>query len=173
MAQYAALYKADVAAYRQTVLTAFQQVEDYIATLRILSQQIAQQEAAVRAAQRYLDIALAQYQTGLDPYLDVLTAQTLLLGDQQTLVTLRVSEMTAAVQLDPGARRRMGRVAVASRVADHDGEGRTAGLRHTVGPRAVMPTRPCTPPTSATDGRRALRKGGTRLHSRACRWQNA
>ena len=54
---------------------------------------------AVKAAQRYLDIATAAYQTGLDPYLDVITAQTTLLGDQQTLVTLRVSEMTAAVQL--------------------------------------------------------------------------
>jgi NodT family efflux transporter outer membrane factor (OMF) lipoprotein len=97
--QYTAMYRADVAAYRQTVLTAFQQVEDYVATLRILSQQIARQTVAVSAAQRYLDIAMAQYQTGLGPYLNVITAQTILLGDQQTLVTLRVSEMTAAVQL--------------------------------------------------------------------------
>jgi NodT family efflux transporter outer membrane factor (OMF) lipoprotein len=99
VAQYVALYRADVAAYRQTVLTAFQQVEDYVATLRILSQQIAQQEVAVQSAQRYLDIALAQYETGVQPYLDVITAQTLLLSDQQTLVTLQVSEMTAAVEL--------------------------------------------------------------------------
>jgi NodT family efflux transporter outer membrane factor (OMF) lipoprotein len=99
VAQYTALYKADVAAYRQTVLTAFQQVEDNVATLRVLSQQIARQDVAVKAAQRYLDIALAQYQTGLGPYLNVTSAQTLLLGDQQTLVTLRVSQMTAAVQL--------------------------------------------------------------------------
>ena len=99
VAQYTAAYNADVAAYRQTVLTAFQQVEDYIATLRILSQQIVKQDAAVKAAQKYLDIATARYQTGLDPYLDVLIAQDTLLGDQQTLVTLRVSEMTAAVEL--------------------------------------------------------------------------
>jgi NodT family efflux transporter outer membrane factor (OMF) lipoprotein len=99
VAQYTALYQADVAAYRQTVLTAFQQVEDYVATLRVLSQQSARQEVAVKAAQRYVDIATAQYQTGLGPYLNVTTAQTILLGDQQTLVTLRVSEMTAAVQL--------------------------------------------------------------------------
>jgi NodT family efflux transporter outer membrane factor (OMF) lipoprotein len=97
--QYTAMYRADVAAYRQTVLTAFQQVEDYVASLRILSQQIARQAVAVNSAQRYLDIAMAQYQTGLGPYLNVITAQTILLGDQQTLVTLRVSEMTAAVQL--------------------------------------------------------------------------
>ena len=99
VAQYTATYNADVAAYKQTVLTAFQQVEDYIATLRVTSQQIARQDAAVQAAQRYLEIATARYQTGLDPYLDVITAQTTLLSDQQTEVTLRVSEMTAAVQL--------------------------------------------------------------------------
>ncbi|MGA3203460.1 MAG: efflux transporter outer membrane subunit [Bryobacteraceae bacterium] len=99
VAQYTATYNADVAAYKQTVLTAFQQVEDYLATVRITSQQIAKQEEAVRAAQRYLDIALARYQTGLDPYLNVISAQTILLGDQQTEVTLRVTEMAGAVQL--------------------------------------------------------------------------
>jgi NodT family efflux transporter outer membrane factor (OMF) lipoprotein len=99
VAQYTASYNADVAAYRQTVLTAFQQTEDYIATLRVTSQEIHQQEQAVKSAQRYVDIATARYQTGLDPYLNVISAQTTLLGDQQTQVTLRVNEMTAAVQL--------------------------------------------------------------------------
>ena len=97
--QYTATYNADVAGYKQTVLTAFQQVEDYIATLRVLSEQIVRQNAAVQAAQTYLDLALARYRTGLDPYLDVITAQTTLLSDQQTVISLRVSEMTAAVQL--------------------------------------------------------------------------
>jgi NodT family efflux transporter outer membrane factor (OMF) lipoprotein len=99
VAQYTAQYNADVATYRQTVLTAFQQVEDYIATLRVTSQQITQQEAAVKSAQRYVERATARYQTGLDPYLNVISAQTTLLSDQQTAVNLRVSEMTAAVQL--------------------------------------------------------------------------
>jgi NodT family efflux transporter outer membrane factor (OMF) lipoprotein len=99
VAQYNAQYKADVAAYRQTVLTAFQQVEDFVATLRILSQQIARQEVAVKSAQRNLDVSIASYETGITPYLDVTTAQALLLTDQQTLVTLRVNEMTAAVEL--------------------------------------------------------------------------
>jgi NodT family efflux transporter outer membrane factor (OMF) lipoprotein len=97
--QYTAQFNADVAAYRQTVLTAFQQVEDYIATVRILSQQIERQRAAVAAAQRFLDIATSRYQTGIDPYLNVITAETTLLTDQQTEVTLRVDEMRAAVQL--------------------------------------------------------------------------
>jgi NodT family efflux transporter outer membrane factor (OMF) lipoprotein len=97
--QYTAMYNADVAAYKQTVLTAFQQVEDYIATLRVTSQQITRQDAAIKTAQQYLEIAGARYETGLDPYLDVITAQNTLLGDQLTEVSLRVSEMTAAVQL--------------------------------------------------------------------------
>ncbi len=97
--QYTAQYDADVAAYRQTVLTAFQQVEDYIATLRITSDQLIRQQRAVSAAQRYLKIATARYQTGLDPYLDVMTAETTLLGDEQTEVTLHVTELTAAVEL--------------------------------------------------------------------------
>jgi NodT family efflux transporter outer membrane factor (OMF) lipoprotein len=99
VAQYTATYDADVAAYKQTVLTAFQQVEDYISTLRVTSQQITRQDAAIRSAQRYLEIATSRYQTGLDPYLDVITAQNTLLSDQLTQVTLRVGEMTAAVQL--------------------------------------------------------------------------
>jgi outer membrane protein TolC len=99
VAQYTATYNADVAAYKQTVLTAFQQVEDYIAILRVTSAQIVKQNGAVQAAQRYVDIEMSRYQTGLDPYLDVLTAQTTLLSDQQTQVALRVSEMTAAVEL--------------------------------------------------------------------------
>jgi NodT family efflux transporter outer membrane factor (OMF) lipoprotein len=97
--QYTAAYKADVAAYRQTVLTAFQQVEDALAALRVLSQQIVKQEAAVGAALRYVDIAMARYQTGLGSNLDVITAQVALLGAQQSLATLRIGEMTVAVQL--------------------------------------------------------------------------
>jgi outer membrane protein TolC len=97
--QYTAQFNSDVALYRQTVLTAFQQVEDSISTVRVLSQQIERERAAVAAAQRFLDIANSRYQTGIDPYLNVITAETTLLSDEQTEVTLRVSEMTAAVQL--------------------------------------------------------------------------
>jgi NodT family efflux transporter outer membrane factor (OMF) lipoprotein len=99
VAQFTAAYRATVASYRQTVLTAFQQVEDAIATLRVVSQQIVRQGAAVEAAQRNLKIATAQYETGVEPYLNVMVAETTLLSDLQTQVTLRVNEMTAAVQL--------------------------------------------------------------------------
>jgi NodT family efflux transporter outer membrane factor (OMF) lipoprotein len=99
VAQYTAQYNADVASYKQAVLTAFQQVEDYIATLRVTSDQINRQDVAVEAAQRYVKIATARYETGLDPYLNVMTAQLTLLSNQLTEVTLRVTEMTAAVEL--------------------------------------------------------------------------
>jgi len=97
--QYTATYNADVATYRQAVLTAFQQVEDYLAATRILSQQVLKQQEAVDSAQLYLKLEMGRYQTGLDPYIDVMVAQTTLLGDQQTLATLHVEQMTASIEL--------------------------------------------------------------------------
>jgi NodT family efflux transporter outer membrane factor (OMF) lipoprotein len=97
--QYVAIYNADVATYRQTVLTAFQQVEDYLAQTRILSLQIQQQRAAVASAQTSLDLEMARYQTGIDPYLDVVTLQNTVFSNQQTLYSLQIEQMTGAVQL--------------------------------------------------------------------------
>jgi NodT family efflux transporter outer membrane factor (OMF) lipoprotein len=97
--QFRAAYENTVATYRQTVLTAFQQVEDDLASLRILAHQIEQQETAVKSSQRYLDLSLLRYKQGIDSYLNVITAQTTLLVNQQTLVTLRSQQMTASVQL--------------------------------------------------------------------------
>ena len=99
MDQYRTTYDATVANYRETVLTAFQQVEDNLAALRILSQNIEQQNAAVEAAARSLQEATARYKSGLDPYLNVISAQTILLNDQQTAVTFRMQAMVASVQL--------------------------------------------------------------------------
>jgi NodT family efflux transporter outer membrane factor (OMF) lipoprotein len=97
--QFIAVYNADVASYRQTVLTAFQQVEDALASVRILSQQLIQQEQAVKSAQEFVTLETARYETGIDPYVDVVTAQTTLLTDQQAVATLHVQGMTASVQL--------------------------------------------------------------------------
>jgi NodT family efflux transporter outer membrane factor (OMF) lipoprotein len=97
--QYVATYNADLAAYRQTVLTAFQQVEDALAEVRILSKEIQQEQQAVTSAQSYLKLEEARYQTGIDPYVDVLIAQTTVLTDLQTLNNLQVQEMTDAVAL--------------------------------------------------------------------------
>ncbi len=97
--QYRAAYDATVAGYRQTVLTAFQQVEDNLSSLRILSQEIQQQDDAVKSADRNLALATDRYRLGIDPYLNVITAQTTLLSNQQTAVNLRTQQMTASVQL--------------------------------------------------------------------------
>jgi NodT family efflux transporter outer membrane factor (OMF) lipoprotein len=97
--QFIALYNADVAGYRQTVLTAFQQVEDFLAAERILSEQTEKQKEAVASAQEFYDLEYDRYQTGIDPYIDVLTAQNTLLGDQQSLVNLQTQRMTSEIQL--------------------------------------------------------------------------
>jgi NodT family efflux transporter outer membrane factor (OMF) lipoprotein len=97
--QFVAVYNADVATYRQTVLTAFQQVEDNLAQIRILSQQIQQQRAVVASAQRSLDLEMGRYETGIDPYLDVVTLQNTVFTNQQTLTSLQINQMTSAVLL--------------------------------------------------------------------------
>jgi len=97
--QFRASYDRSVANYRETVLTAFQQVEDNLAALRILSQQVRQQDTAVTSAQRNLQLAQQRYQAGIDPFLNVITAQTALLTNQQAAVNLRRDQMTASVQL--------------------------------------------------------------------------
>jgi NodT family efflux transporter outer membrane factor (OMF) lipoprotein len=97
--QYVAVYNANLAAYRQSVLTAFQQVEDSLAAVRILSQQILHQQEAVNSSQTFLKLETGRYNNGIDPYIDVVTAQTTLLNNQQTLNGLQVQQMTASVQL--------------------------------------------------------------------------
>ena len=97
--QYKAQYEADAAAYRQTVLTAFQQTEDYLADIRLLGEQRSEQQDVIVAAQRYFDLANVRYRTGIDTFLNVFTAQTTLLTNQQTAVNLRVQQITSSVQL--------------------------------------------------------------------------
>ncbi len=97
--QFQAQYDETVANYRETVLTAFQQVENNLAALRILSQEIEQQDTAVKSAERSLSLATDRYRLGIDPYLNVITAQTTLLTSQQTAVNLRLQQITSNVQL--------------------------------------------------------------------------
>lgn len=97
--QFIATYNANVAAYRQSVLTAVQQVEDSLAAVRIYSDQIKHQQQAVDSAAEFLKLEQGRYDTGIDPYIDVMTAQTTLLSDQQTLANLQILQMTASVQL--------------------------------------------------------------------------
>jgi NodT family efflux transporter outer membrane factor (OMF) lipoprotein len=99
MQQYRATYDETVANYRQTVLTAFQQVEDNLVSVRVLSQDIEQQDEAVAAARRSLEEATSRYKAGVDPYLNVISAQTVLLNDQQTALNFRSQQMVSSVQL--------------------------------------------------------------------------
>jgi NodT family efflux transporter outer membrane factor (OMF) lipoprotein len=94
-----AAYDATVANYRQTVLTAFQQVEDNLAALRILEQEAAVEDRAVKAAQDSLTISTAQYTGGVVSYLQVITTQAIALQDQRTAVDILTRRMTASVLL--------------------------------------------------------------------------
>jgi NodT family efflux transporter outer membrane factor (OMF) lipoprotein len=97
--QAMASYDGTVATYRQTVLTAFQEVEDELAALRILSQERVQQDAAVTSAQTALARAEDRYKFGVDSYLNVITAQSTLLSNQRTAMNIRLQQMTASVLL--------------------------------------------------------------------------
>jgi len=92
-------YDALVATYRQTTLTAFQQVEDKLAALRILEQESAQQQRAVAAAQESLQLATNRYRGGVDTYLQVITAQTLALTNELNAVNILLRRMNASALL--------------------------------------------------------------------------
>jgi NodT family efflux transporter outer membrane factor (OMF) lipoprotein len=98
-AQAKAVYEQDVATYRQTVLTAFQQVEDNLAALRILEQEKAIQDAAVKDAQKAVDLETNQYKAGTVSALDVITTQAIALTDEKTDVTLLGERFNACVLL--------------------------------------------------------------------------
>jgi NodT family efflux transporter outer membrane factor (OMF) lipoprotein len=97
--QARAAYDMAVANYRQTVLTAFQQVEDELATLRILEQQYQVQDTATKSANLAAQLTLNQYKAGIVAYTSVVTAQATALTDAQTLLTIRQNRLTASVAL--------------------------------------------------------------------------
>lgn len=94
-----AAYEAKVATYRQTVLAAFQMVEDNLAALRILEQEAQVQAEAVTAAQRSVTFTTNQYKAGIVTYLNVITTQTIALTNEITAVQILGRRMTAAVLL--------------------------------------------------------------------------
>jgi outer membrane protein TolC len=94
-----AVYDQSVAAYRQTVLTAFQQVEDQLAALRILAQQAKVQDEAVTAAQEQVTIQLNQYSAGTTAFTAVVIAQAQLLSNQVAALTIRQNRFVASVAL--------------------------------------------------------------------------
>ncbi len=99
VAQARAAYEVTVADYRQTALSAFQQVEDEIATLRILQDQAAVEESAVKAAREAETLTLDQYKAGTVPYSSVIAAQTTTFSSEQTALTVLSNRLQASVTL--------------------------------------------------------------------------
>ena len=94
-----ALYDENVANYREAVLTAFQQVEDELAALRILEQQADAQAVALQSARRAVQLTLNQYQAGTIAYTNVVVVQATALGDEQTALDILQSRLVASAIL--------------------------------------------------------------------------
>ena len=99
VAQARATYEISVDNYRQTVLAAFQQVEDQIATLRILQEQASVEDAAVKAAKEAESLTLNQYKAGTVPYSSVIAAQTATFSSEQTALTVLLNRLQASITL--------------------------------------------------------------------------
>jgi outer membrane protein, multidrug efflux system len=94
-----ATYDESVATYRQQVLVAFQEVEDGLSGLRVLEQQAAAYDKAVKSAQQTVDISTARYKEGLANYLEVITAEVTLLNDQRVNAQVLEQRLLTTVQL--------------------------------------------------------------------------
>lgn len=94
-----AVYEEDVANYRQTVLTAFREVEDNLASLRLLRGQTEAQDAALQASARAAGLSRTQYREGSISYLDVIDATRSVLQQQRISVQLDGERASAAVNL--------------------------------------------------------------------------
>ena len=94
-----AAFDETVANYRQTVLEAFQAVEDNLAALRILDEESREQRTAVESARHLLNLATTRYQAGIDSSLNVITAQTALLSSREAEVQIQLRQMTSSVSL--------------------------------------------------------------------------
>jgi NodT family efflux transporter outer membrane factor (OMF) lipoprotein len=92
-------YDATVASYRESTLTAFQQVEDNLSALRILETEARQQQQAVTSSQNLLTLSMSRYNGGVDTYLQVITAQAITLNNQQTEINIMQRRMDASVLL--------------------------------------------------------------------------
>jgi NodT family efflux transporter outer membrane factor (OMF) lipoprotein len=127
-----AAYHQAAANYQQTVLTAYQEVEDYLASLRLLSDEAQTQAAAVVAAERSLALSENRYKGGVTSYLEVTTAQAAALSDERAAVELAGRRMIASVLLIKAL-----------------GGGFDAGSLSTLNLRAPVPHSPAQPAVNA------------------------
>jgi NodT family efflux transporter outer membrane factor (OMF) lipoprotein len=94
-----ALNDSQVATYRQTVLSAFQSVEDNLAALRILSTELTQAHRATEAARHAVELTVVLYRNGVDSYVQVITAQNAYLSARETELQIQLRQLTASVTL--------------------------------------------------------------------------
>jgi NodT family efflux transporter outer membrane factor (OMF) lipoprotein len=113
--------EAQAATYRQTVLSAFQSVEDQLASLRILSEELVQQQRATRAAKHTVELSLVRYHNGVDSYVNLITAENAFLSARETELQVRLRQLTSSVSLinDLGGGWAASRLGETERMAKH------------------------------------------------------
>lgn len=94
-----AAYDQTVAEYRQTVLSAFQAVEDNLVSLRILSREVVQQHRAAASAQTTVRLSLTRYQQGVDSYVNVISAQNTFLSNREAELQAQLKQILASIGL--------------------------------------------------------------------------
>jgi NodT family efflux transporter outer membrane factor (OMF) lipoprotein len=99
LASARAAHDGTIALYRETVLAAFQDVEDQLAAQRLLTRQLDEERAALASAQRALDISNNRYKAGVEQYLDVIVAQSVELSHKQSVVQLNGQKLASSVSL--------------------------------------------------------------------------
>jgi NodT family efflux transporter outer membrane factor (OMF) lipoprotein len=97
--QARAQFDAQAATYRQTVLGAFQSVEDQLSSLRILSQELVQERQAMLAAKHTVELSLVRYRNGVDSYVNLITAENAFLSARETELQVRLRQLTSSVTL--------------------------------------------------------------------------
>jgi NodT family efflux transporter outer membrane factor (OMF) lipoprotein len=113
--------EAQAATYRQTVLSAFQSVEDQLSSLRILSEELVQQQRATLAAKHTVELSLVRYHNGVDSYVNLITAENAFLSARENELQVRLRQLTSSVSLinDLGGGWAASRLGATERMAKH------------------------------------------------------
>ncbi len=124
VAQARALNDSQVATYRQTVLSAFQSVEDELSALRILSVELGQAHKAALSAKRAVELTIVLFRNGVDSYVNVITAQNAFLGARETELAVQLKQLMASVSLinDLGGDWATSQLGQTERLAQHPAE---------------------------------------------------
>jgi len=139
--------ESQAATYRQTVLAAFQSVEDQLSSLRILAQELAQQHEATMAAKHTVELSITRFRQGIDSYVNVITAENAFLSARETELQVQLRELTASVSLinDLGGGWATGQLGETERMAMHPPD---AGQKPKIpaGEAGQLPNPPPMPP---------------------------